>query len=63
MFGATLVVLGRLWRIDRFGLLYEEHRRLGAVHWTESRQVFLIKFATASGVTPWETSSSLRNHR
>ncbi|MFI7706690.1 DUF6653 family protein [Nonomuraea sp. NPDC049480] len=32
VFGATLVVLGRLWRIDRFGLLYEEQKRLGAVH-------------------------------
>jgi hypothetical protein len=31
VFGATLVVLGQLWRVDRFGLLYEERKRLGAV--------------------------------
>ena len=29
VFGATLVVLGQLWRIDRFGLLYDEHNRAG----------------------------------
>ncbi|GAB3428874.1 DUF6653 family protein [Flindersiella endophytica] len=27
VFGATLVVLGQLWRIDRFGLLYDEIER------------------------------------
>jgi hypothetical protein len=27
MFGATLIVLAQLWRIDRLGLLYEESRR------------------------------------
>ncbi|MEV1242865.1 DUF6653 family protein [Nonomuraea sp. NPDC050022] len=26
VFGATLVVLGQLWRIDRLGQLYERHR-------------------------------------
>lgn len=26
VFGATLVVLGQLWRIDRLGQLYESHR-------------------------------------
>jgi hypothetical protein len=26
-FGATLVVLAQLWRIDRLGLLYDEHER------------------------------------
>jgi hypothetical protein len=30
LFGATLVVLGQLWRIDRFGLLYDESKRAGA---------------------------------
>lgn len=30
VFGATLVVLAQLWRIDRFGLLYEEANRAGA---------------------------------
>jgi hypothetical protein len=29
VFGATLVVLGQLWRIDRFGLLYDEIQRAG----------------------------------
>lgn len=27
-FGATLVVVAQLWRIDRFSLLYDEHQRL-----------------------------------
>ncbi|MEU7859260.1 DUF6653 family protein [Nonomuraea sp. NPDC049141] len=26
VFGATLIVLGQLWRIDRLGQLYEQHR-------------------------------------
>jgi hypothetical protein len=26
VFGASLIVLGQLWRIDRFGLLFEEQR-------------------------------------
>ncbi|MEV7013707.1 DUF6653 family protein [Streptosporangium sp. NPDC051022] len=30
VFGVTLVVLGQLWRIDRLGLLYEEHQRQAA---------------------------------
>ncbi|MBF8193805.1 hypothetical protein ITP53_50640 [Nonomuraea sp. K274] len=30
-FGATLMVLGQLWRIDRFAQLYEEQKRIGAV--------------------------------
>ncbi|HEY1177577.1 MAG TPA: DUF6653 family protein [Phytomonospora sp.] len=30
VFGATLVVVGQLWRIDRFGILYTEHQRLQA---------------------------------
>ncbi|NUW34280.1 hypothetical protein HTZ77_22985 [Nonomuraea sp. SMC257] len=29
VFGATLVVLGQLWRIDRLGQLYERHRAAG----------------------------------
>lgn len=31
VFGATLVVLAQLWRIDRFGLLYDELKRTGAI--------------------------------
>jgi hypothetical protein len=27
LFGATLIVLAQLWRIDRLGLLYEQHQR------------------------------------
>lgn len=27
VFGATLIVMGQLWRIDRFGLLYDEIER------------------------------------
>jgi hypothetical protein len=26
VFGATMIVLGQLWRIDRFGLLFDELR-------------------------------------
>lgn len=31
IFGATLVVLAQLWRIDRFGLRYEELRRTDTI--------------------------------
>ncbi|TDD21601.1 DUF6653 family protein [Nonomuraea diastatica] len=31
VFGATLLTMGQLWRIDRFAQLYEEQKRLGAV--------------------------------
>ncbi len=30
VFGATLIVLAQLWRIDRFGQLYEEYQRVGS---------------------------------
>jgi hypothetical protein len=29
VFGTTLLVLAQLWRIDRYGLLYEQHAREG----------------------------------
>ena len=31
VFGAALIVLAQLWRIDRLGLLYEEDKRAGSV--------------------------------
>ncbi|TDD34934.1 DUF6653 family protein [Saccharopolyspora elongata] len=31
VFGAVLTVLGQLWRIDRFGLLYDELKRAGRI--------------------------------